>query len=462
MVFAHRTARDTLLAGRRRSKFAAFFSTLVISTIAALTTLSSATSPAAEQARRKVALPGPSDVTPVLRSVPAARKPADYRSAHFLIHTDLTSKDARELLNRLESMLALVAKYWGQPPSGVIECYVVEDLNRWPEGALDPGGRAKIQQEAGVTMVQTLNQGPRTVAAKAVVYASSKWGNPQHEAVHAYCGQTFGHMGPLWYSEGMAEMGQYWRHNDPGVHCHAYVIEYIRNGPPKPLAEILSDRSAAFSGDSWQNYAWRWALCHLLENNPNYSARFRMLGTGFLSGQKTSFGEMFGSMLPEIGFEYRQFVRHLDEDYRVDLCSWDWKHKFRAPVDTPAVTKVIAPRGWQPSGAAVTAGDKYRYRATGTWQIVKSGSELSADGDDEGDGRLEGVIFDDYALGEPFSLGADGTFKAPSDGRLYLRCHDAWNRLADNKGTMNVTLQKVGSSERGEAKRETASDAAAE
>ena len=30
---------------------------------------------------------------------------------------------------------------------------------------------------------------------------------------------------------------------------------------------------------------------------------------------------------------------------------------------------------------------------------------------------------------------------APSSGKLYLRCKDAWNELADNKGVVTVRLQ---------------------
>ncbi len=390
-------------------------------------------------------LPGPSDAAPVVQTVPAPRKPTDYHSAHFLVHTDLSAKDARALLGRLEIMLGLISKYWNHPPVGVIECYVVEDLSRWPEGSLDPDGRAKIAEKAGVTKVESLSQGNRLVAAKAVVYAAIEHGNPQHEAVHAYCGQAFGTTGPLWYSEGMAEMGQYWVQNDPAVHCHPYVVEYIRASPIKPLSEILSDRIGT-TGDSWQNYAWRWALCHLLENNPNYSARFRALGTGYLNGQRIDFGEMFGAMLPEIAFEYRFFIRHLDQGYRVDLCSWDWKHKFRELRAGSATARVAANRGWQPSGAILEGGKTYRCMASGTWQTSKDGPSVSADGADDGAGRLEGVMFQEFVLGEPIALAADGTFKAPSDGRLYLRCRDEWNRLADNKGTVNVKIQALANS----------------
>src|SRR5262245_39144424 len=64
-------------------------------------------------------------------------KPAEYRSQHFLLRTDLPSKEAKELLTRLETMLSLISSYWRRTPSGVIECYVVKDLSAWPSGTLD-------------------------------------------------------------------------------------------------------------------------------------------------------------------------------------------------------------------------------------------------------------------------------------------------------------------------------------
>ncbi len=206
-------------------------------------------------------------------------------------------------------MLTLISKYWGRPPAGVIECNVVRDLSRWPAGRLDPEGVAKIQEEAGVTLTQTLTLGGQKVAAKAVVYAVAKSGVAQHEAVHAYCGQSFGTCGPLWYAEGMAEMGQYWRPGEASVRIHPIVLEYLQNTRPQSLNDIVNTHSARnLTGDSWQNYAWRWALCHLLANNTNYRDRFRPLGLGFLTEQKVSFEETYGPMAKEISFEYLFFV----------------------------------------------------------------------------------------------------------------------------------------------------------
>lgn len=393
--------------------------------------------------KNKIELPGPSDAPAVSVPRPQPRKPADFKSTHFLVHTDLPSKEAHELLSRLETMLGLISKYWGFPPVGIIECYVVKDLHVWPAGSLHPAGQAKIAEEAGVTLSESLTQGNKTVATKAVVYAFADRGTPQHEAVHAYCAQTFGKTGPLWYSEGMAEMGQYWYRNDAGVHCHPFVVQYIRSNRPKPLSAILSEQS--ITGDSWQNYAWRWALCHLMENNTNYKPRFRPLGLGYLTGQRVSFAETFGPMAAEIAFEYRFFLKHLDEGYRVDLCSWDWKHKFKEPAGGVAIcSRTVANRGWQASGALVSPDKKYDYSASGRWQLAKTAEPAAADGDAQGAGRLEGVIFNDFQLSEPFALGAYGSFAPPAEGQLFLRCRDKWNELADNKGLMSVKIKVSG------------------
>jgi hypothetical protein len=406
--------------------------------------------------KRAVRLPGPSDGEVRTSTLPEApRKPTDFKSAHFIIHTDLKSKEAHDLLNRLEVMLSLISKYWGQPPVGTIECYVVRDLAAWPEGSIPPEGLAKIRQSAGITSVETVNRGQKVLAAKATVFAkygahpladgADDRGLPQHEAVHAYCGQAFGRTGPLWYAEGMAEMGRYWRQGDTAVHCDSIVVDYLHATPPKPLAEIVSDRAAGRTGDSWQNYAWRWALCHVLETNPNFTARFRALGLAYLHGAPARFGDSFGGMLDEIDFEYRFFLAHFDQGYRVDLCGWDWKRKFKElPTGASLGARVNAQRGWQPSGILVSVNQNYEYSASGTWQTSKDAGETTADGDPSGAGRLEAAIFKDFTLSESFPLGSHGTFTPPASGQLHLRCRDPWNELADNRGIVTIKIKRAG------------------
>ncbi len=370
-----------------------------------------------------------------------AQDPADFRSRHFLLHTDMNPGEANELLGRLEKMLSLISDYWGRPPSGVIECYVVRDLNKWPAAVLAPAGRAKIAQGAGITLGTTMTRGSQ-FRSKSVVYAVPTRGVPQHEAVHAYCIQSFGTTGPTWYAEGMAEMGQYWRDGDASVRAREEVIRYLRSSPPKPLREIVE--GGQVTGDSWQNYAWRWALCHLLAHNPNYAARFRPLGLGLLTRQEISFEQVYGAMAREVSFEYRFFLEHVEQGYRADLCSWDWSREFRPLTTTnrTVAARILAARGWQPTGLTVATGANYECNAKGTWKTSKSSTAVDANGDEQGAGRLVGIILDENdELGEPFDLGTSVTFTAQQSGNLYVRCSDQWNKLDDNSGRVSLKLK---------------------
>ncbi len=386
-----------------------------------------------------------------------AASPADYRSKHVLLHTDLPAASARELLTRLETILGLIGKYWGQPVAGEIECYVVDDLDAWPTGTLPDLARAKIMAISGVTTTQTLNRGKQFVSGKATVYAAAGDDNAQHEIVHAYCGQTFGRTGPLWYSEGMAELGQFWQEKNVGVRCKPHMIDFLNHHARKTVAEVVADDAAdgqvagaARTGDSWQAYTSRWALCHLLVNNPNYSGRFKSLGLAYLNGGKARFEQVFANVSQELEFEYALFVKQVAQGYRADLCRWDWHHKFRAPDATATSARIEAQRGWQPAGALVTRGQSYTYTADGKWKTA-AGEETTAAGLPSGAGRLEGVVLHDFELGEPFPLSASGTFVAPAGGKLFLRCRENWAELADNTGFVTVKIKR--SSGRPEAPR---------
>ncbi len=427
--------------------------------------------------------------------------PRDYRSPNFLVHTDLSAEEANELLTRLETMLQLISTYWGQPNRKTIECYVVKDLANWPQGVFPPEAHAKIVEGAGLTMTQATLLNGRLANATSIVYAVSERGTPQHEAVHAYCGQNFGHTGPTWYSEGMAEMGSYWRKDNSSVEIPEVVLEYLQQSDPKPLSAIVDNTDQ--TGDSWENYAWRWALCHLLANNDNYAKRFRPLGLSLLQNRGGSFEQTYGAMAEEIAFEYRFFLDHLDNGLRADLTAWKWGTKFQVPRSgRPLISKIAARGGWQPSRVKVVAGQTYDVAATGQWSVSDDGELLTADAtvieateetrpirstsrrtsrmanagssgrrpqagsaqetntesveeanteaveDDkptppEGAGRLMGVILDtsSMTLGEPFEVGAQTQFTAEMEGNLYLRCADAWNQLHDNEGEMWVAIR---------------------
>jgi len=409
---------------------------------------------------------------------------ADYRSKHFLVHTDLASAEARALLERLEATLAVVVKYWGRPCRAPIECYVVKDLAVWPDSALPhPLARVLVGGVGGATVVHSQRTGKR-LTHRPEVYVCDRPGIAEHESVHAYCTAAFGACGPDWYREGMADMAYYRRRGERDVRLPAESLASLKQGKPRTLHEIVN--KGQFTGalsksvdsllvkheslqsapghtgqpknvplEAWlpehaadvktarESYLWSWALCHMLCENPNYADRFRALGQGYLTGREATFEQAFGPMEREICFEYDLFLKHVEQGYRVDLCVWDWnKPSVSAAERAAVVANIRAARGYQASGLKVRAGEEIAYAATGNWTLGDGGEALSADGDRERQGRLVGVVLDQYRLGEPFELGSRGTFKAPGAGKLYLRCLDAWNSLADNQGAISVRLSR--------------------
>jgi len=382
----------------------------------------------------------------------SGKVPAVYRSKNFLIRTDLAAEPARKLLKQLETVLGSMVRYWKRPNRRVIECYIVKDFRRWPKPVvqkMDRQGVARIRAGTGVTRGLIVRRRGRRFRAAAKVYSPSGGGIPLHEAVHAYCTQAFGHVGPAWFAEGLAEMGRYYRDEDgkpkPGVHCPPFTARLLRRMKPKPVAEIIAAKQV--TGNGWKAYTRRWALCHLLAHNPNYSDRFRTLGIALMTrNRRVNFRRLYGSRMQELEFEYRFFVKHVEPGFRVGLCAWDWTAKHeRLPADNSVTATIDARGGWQPAGLRVKEGETYRFDASGKWKLKQSGNDLTAEGNGRGEGRLVGVLFHDYQLSEPFELGASGRWTASSDGVLLLRCRDNWGRLADNAGRIKFRLERTGS-----------------
>lgn len=398
-----------------------------------------------------------------------------YRSENFNVYTDLPAEEAGQLLARLEATLQKVSDYWKRPAKGTIQCYVVQNLEAWQDRELPhPMARIFIGRIGGAAMGHRAGSGAEN-RHKIVVFAVARPGVAEHEAVHAYCGQTFGTTGPLWYREGMAQLMTSDGAATPDMHFSPEILESLTGGPRQSLADVvhggphqqqlcdsLDDKAAQHDGlvgliptSQWNDenvrslghlkdtYAWSWLVCHLLEFNPNYRTRFRTLGQDYLAGREDTFGKLFDPVAKELAFEYQFTVDHMAPGYNVDLCAWDWDKRFRN-LDGCRFhrAKIVAARGYQASGLLVAAGQAYAYSARGTWKTAAQSDPVTADGSTQGAGRLEAVVLRDFQLSEPVLLGREGKFSAPNDGQLYLRCQDVWNELDDNQGSVVVTLSR--------------------
>ena len=85
------------------------------------------------------------------------QKPRLIRSQHYAFMTDVSERQARIILDKLETMSLILSKYFGQIPSGIVEGFIVSDLTVWPDGLLkEPAGIAKIQNGAGICFNSSL------------------------------------------------------------------------------------------------------------------------------------------------------------------------------------------------------------------------------------------------------------------------------------------------------------------
>ena len=368
------------------------------------------------------------------------QKPRLIRSQHYAFMTDVSERQARIILDKLETMTMILSKYFGQLPSGIVEGFIVRDLSAWPDGLLkEPAGIAKIQNEAGICFNSSLGNRHR-----AVLYSCDDHGVIQHECTHGFCHLAFGSTGPTWLAEGLAEMGQYWRFDSKAVSINPRVIAYLQGSQHKRKLLEIAVPGRTDPG-TWQDYAWRWALCHLLANNPNYSDRFKPLAIALMKNQEgATFEVVYGPMGQQLAFEYALFLDQLDNGYRADLCAWQWNRKFN-PLAGKRRTQVqiSALSGWQATGVQLEAGASYDLAALGNWKIAKDGGEYDADGDKVGRGQLIAVIFDNFKLSDPFPIGKSKSFVSPTQGKLFLRCQDDWNKLADNAGEVTVHIRRT-------------------
>jgi hypothetical protein len=397
------------------------------------------------------------------------------RSARFVLHTDLPRPDAEQTLERMETALKAAAKYWKCEPRGQIACYVVADLENWPDSSLPhPLARVWVGGVGGATISEFTGAG-RETRIRATVYAVPRRGVVEHEVIHAYCYQTFGEAGPDWYKEGMAQLVSQSGESGGAAGCHAGLVYVLEKGTSATVQEVVqagrftvqlhdsfgamlakrSDRQQHVPLSDWttqdtelvrsaeQHYVRSWALCHMLLCNPNYATRFRSLGDSFVNQGRDSFDSAFAPVAKEMAFEYAFFLQHIDIGYRVDLCRWDWQKRFRTlDAHGTASARIEAARGYQATGLTVVAGQHYDYATIGSWGTSAESPSTNADGDRHGTGRMVAVVLDAYRLGEPFELGNQGTFQAENDGNLYIRCQDAWNELHDNRGAIQVRLTR--------------------
>ena len=401
----------------------------------------------------------------------------EFRSTHFILHTDLDATAAKARLSKMESTLRIGIDYWGRRLKGQIHCYLVDDLKAWPAGSLPEHQARKVLLLVGGETVVDIKSIQSRKVPQASIYATTQPGVVEHEVIHAYCFQVFGTGGPQWYREGMAELFAMNSKPKTGAVCREATLSVLKEGPPLSLKQVLAlenftdsisqmigrdadpnNRDSGFdvTGETWNTsnskqlksaqvaYAQCWALCYLLHHNPNYEKRFRMLGRNFLNNNTVKFEDLFRPVMRNIDFELKQFGKNIGDGYRADLCRWNWSKTFDSiDVGESVTIPLKANAGYQATQLLVDCDQTYRITSVGDWLVTKNAARVDANGDHSGHGQLEVAIFDNFKLQPPLILGSQALLQTSHEGFVYLRCHDNWLGLADNRGTIHVRLKRI-------------------
>lgn len=116
---------------------------------------------------------------------------------------------------------------------------------------------------------------------------------------------------------------------------------------------------------------------------------------------------------------------------------------------------VSAQQQWTPTGITVRRGETLTINADGEFRIGADQNDRStADGivNQRYDARaplprtLAGALIGRVGNGQPFGIGRNATIQAPGAGQLFLGINDS--NVADNEGSLQVTIQRSGTRDR--------------
>ncbi|MDR1479963.1 MAG: DUF1570 domain-containing protein [Planctomycetaceae bacterium] len=314
-----------------------------------------------------------------------------------------------------------------------------------------------------------------------------------HEGVHAFMFYAFGTFPPFWYREGIAEMlathkfenGKLklgWFPNDTKsvlglgrVETIQRLIERLDNKSDKNTVDI-SGLDYLFSlGESVQGvdqvdlYSVCWGLVMFCDNHPRYRAAFRRL-VFRLSESRVDFRERLIALIASESKTDLLTTRFRFEadwnDFKKNICyGYDFE---RAIIDFQAppinVTKnnkdivIRVDRGWQNSGLVLEVGKRYKLTATGRFQVadkpdiwwsepngitIRYNQKMPI-------GKLQAMILPDAVsptakipTPEYKEIGENITWQPAKKGSLFLKINDPASSLADNKGTLTLTIQEL-------------------
>lgn len=379
--------------------------------------------------------------------------------------TDIGPEKSQELLPLVDQMHRYHEQYFGALPPAKdgsdyrITGYVMRDQELFAQAGLLPNGGLLAFHGRQIGPQFWMNDQPWDYYRRHLL---------MHEATHAFMRHIPGFADelPLWYLEGMAELLATHTIDDQGTVSFNVM-------PAEPGQFIGHERIAIVGNDARKNgirtveqitsfeskdfheveaYAWCWALCRFLDSHPRYRERFRSVARELVT--KRFHANLMTQIQPDndrLRVEWAAFAAGIEYGY-------DFERTLLAypggrPANTATVVEVRSDRGWQSTEITLTEGQSFEVTAEGRFTLASDPKPWISEAngisfryyDGQPLGRLLATVIahtdGKVSMAPPIPLGNRGTLTAPFAGTLYLRLNDHWGELADNQGSIQVTLQ---------------------
>lgn len=295
-----------------------------------------------------------------------------------------------------------------------------------------------------------------------------------HEATHAFMRHLPGEAIdlPMWYLEGMAETLSTHRVAEDGTvefnvmpvdrsrflgfERIAIVQRDVKANGVRPLSAITQFGAEDFT--KVQSYAWCWALCRFLDSHPKYRDRFRKIARELVTVPfRQNMAMLYAPDMNQLQTEWLLFAANVEHGFGFERAAVEFV--TGRSIGTSATTEVRSDLGWQSSEILVEADKRYRITADGQFTLADEPkpwvSEANGVSIRYARGRPLGqlqasVLATNSGDGPPgasmlreVALGNEAVFEAVEAGTLYLRVNDAWGELADNRGSLTVTVEPI-------------------
>ncbi len=407
---------------------------------------------------------------------------------HLTLYTDLPSRVAVDQLPAVfDAAVPQWAEYFGVPLASLadwhVQGYLMDDRELFAQLDLLPETNRQFKNGYAQGDELWWLEQPSDYYRRHLLL---------HEGTHAFMWTQLGGCGTPWYMEGMAELLA--THRWDGRRLRLRQMPASRKEVPmwgriKLIREAYRRRQApslpavlhlGTQGQAEQlvpmttaQYAWCWALAKLLDTDPRFQATFRKLPkVAARADFQHYFRQQFQPVWPELSLQWRSLVSTLEFGH--DFARMAIRQVPARPLGRRVATASIASdRGWQSTGWLLRAGQAYRLTARGQFVVARQSDPEEVWHSEPGGitlqyhagqplGKLLAVLLpaaktprSALATGadrpgsataaaawlEPFAVGLEHRLTPRHDAVLYLRVNDSSARLADNEGTVVVSLR---------------------